>query len=302
MPPASQNAIANEEKLKAPSEENPQEDVFSTQSSGRRAELLAKIEDIFHLLLVALIDRKPLSLKVPNFNNWRNVMVEENIVTPKNPMSRKMKIVCLESKTSENNFTILAKLLTEIYKMLSNFQACTKRELYYKDVELYGQQRVVNNAIDSICALLDAQEFELGILASSKGLIAGDLTIIYATERLECAAPRSVPHDISGIKDLQSNADYVLVVEKDTVFERLVQENIFERIDQKIILVTAKGYPDVNTRLLLRKISEILKKPQYIIVDADPHGIEIFFTYKYGSAQKAHHSKHLAVKDIEWIG
>lgn len=101
---------------------------------------------------------------------------------------------------------------------------------------------------------------------------------------------------------VQSNADYILVVEKDTVFTRLVQDKIFEKVKTKIILITAKGFPDINTRVLLKRLEKDLSIPIYIIVDADPHGIEIMFTYKFGSLQMVHNSDHLAVKSVEWLG
>lgn len=45
----------------------------------------------------------------------------------------------------------------------------------------------------------------------------------------------------------------------------------------------AKGYPDSNTRLLIRKIWDQLHIPILCLVDADPHGIEIMCTYRFGS-------------------
>lgn len=44
-----------------------------------------------------------------------------------------------------------------------------------------------------------------------------------------------------------------------------------------------KGFPDLNTRQLLRLLTLQLKVPALALVDGDPHGLEIFFVYKYGS-------------------
>lgn len=97
-------------------------------------------------------------------------------------------------------------------------------------------------------------------------------------------------------------AKYILIVEKDTVFTRLIKANFFDKINSKVILVTAKGYPDVNTRVLLNRLEKDLHIPIYILVDADPHGIEIMCTYKFGSLHLVHNSQQLAVKSIQWIG
>lgn len=68
------------------------------------------------------------------------------------------------------------------------------------------------------------------------------------------------------------------------------------------MILQAKGYPDVNTRLLLKKMSLMLQIPIYILVDADPHGIEIMCTYKYGSLAMSHNSENLAVPSMVWLG
>lgn len=44
-----------------------------------------------------------------------------------------------------------------------------------------------------------------------------------------------------------------------------------------------KGYPDVCTRQLLSRLCKELRLQALALVDADPHGLEIFLTYKYGS-------------------
>lgn len=44
-----------------------------------------------------------------------------------------------------------------------------------------------------------------------------------------------------------------------------------------------KGFPDNATRLLLQDIYNIYQLPIFILVDGDPHGIEIMAVYKYGS-------------------
>lgn len=45
----------------------------------------------------------------------------------------------------------------------------------------------------------------------------------------------------------------------------------------------AKGYLDISTRLFVKKLWQILKIPVFAFVDADPCGIEIMLTYRFGS-------------------
>lgn len=48
----------------------------------------------------------------------------------------------------------------------------------------------------------------------------------------------TLPHFTADIGTLTTTADYVLVVEKDTVFKKLVQCNIMDRWNHKCILIT----------------------------------------------------------------
>ena len=267
----------------------------------RHSEILKKIEETFHSLILSLTNDQPMTLKVPNVKKWEDCVLSNDILSQKEATTP-TKLISYNNKASQRPFTIIVSVMCDIYKRLARNLTCTKREIYYRDVDLFGNQETVNKAIDSLCAMFEVQEHELGVLSSSKGLVAGDLIIVTSNERIDCTTACLVPQNPSAIVSLESKADYVLIVEKDTVFQRLINENIFTNINKKIILITAKGYPDVNTRILLKRIETELKKPIYIIVDADPHGVEIMFTYKYGSMLKIHNSQHLAVPSIEWIG
>ena len=64
-----------------------------------------------------------------------------------------------------------------------------------------------------------------------------------------------------------------------------------------------KGYPDFNTRALLHHISITEPMvPIYCLVDWDPDGIAIFWTYAYGSDSLAWMSHALAVPSMTFIG
>lgn len=259
------------------------------------------IEKIVYGFLESLANQKPLALKIKTVKGWNDCKVSNGVLSQKETVL-KMKTVSFVNKGSEKYFTVLVHLLCEIYKLLERNTTCTKRELYYRNVELLNNQEVVNKAIDQICIILNVLPWELGILSSSKGLIAGKLMIEMDNETIDCSTISSVPANPSQIQQLVSNAEYILIVEKDTVFQRLVNDPLFAKVLEKTVIMTAKGYPDINTRLLLKKISVDLQIPIYILVDADPHGVDIMCTYKYGSLHLVHLSEQLAVPKIEWIG
>lgn len=56
------------------------------------------------------------------------------------------------------------------------------------------------------------------------------------------------------------------------------------------IVITAKGQPDVATRLFLRKLKATLKIPVLGLVDADPYGLKILSVYMSGSKSMSYDS------------
>ncbi|XP_044068473.1 meiotic recombination protein SPO11 isoform X2 [Siniperca chuatsi] len=63
-----------------------------------------------------------------------------------------------------------------------------------------------------------------------------------------------------------------------------------------------KGVPDVNSRLMVRKLWDTLHIPIFALVDADPHGIEIMCIYKYGSVAMSFEAHSLTVPSVMWLG
>lgn len=119
-----------------------------------------------------------------------------------------------------------------------------------------------------------------------------------------------VPNDVDELSQFRTTAGLILVVEKDSTFQKLIDDHV-ERFIGSCILLTVpsfpsfsathsdpieiffpdlngkpaqgKGYPDVNTRLFLRRLWDELQLPPLALVDADPSGISILSVYRYGS-------------------
>ena len=52
----------------------------------------------------------------------------------------------------------------------------------------------------------------------------------------------------------------------------------------RMMVLTAKGYPDYATRSFLHLLTDKMPSVKlYYVGDADPYGAEIFFTYLFGS-------------------
>ncbi|XP_038187477.1 meiotic recombination protein SPO11 isoform X2 [Arvicola amphibius] len=224
-----------------------------------------------------------------------------------------------DSPKSVKKFALILKILSMIYKLVQSNTYATKRtwrsftvstlhfhrDIYYTDSQLFGNQAAVDNIIDDISCMLKVPRRSLHVLSTSKGLIAGNLR--YMEEdgtRVQCtcsATATAVPSNIQGIRNLITDAKFLLIVEKDATFQRLLDDNFCSRMSP-CIMVTGKGIPDLNTRLLVKKLWDTFHLPVFTLVDADPHGIEIMCIYKYGSMSMSFEAHSLTVPAIRWLG
>ncbi|KAM5305143.1 meiotic recombination protein SPO11 isoform 3-T3 [Glossophaga mutica] len=205
-----------------------------------------------------------------------------------------------DSPKSVKNFALILKILSMIYKLVQSDAYATKRDIYYTDSQLFGNQTTVDNIINDISCMLKVPRRCLHILSTSKGLIAGNLR--YMEEdgtkvHCSCATAVAVPSNIQGIW----NAKFLLIVEKDATFQRLLDDNFCTKMSP-CIMITGKGVPDLNTRLLVRKLWDTFHMPAVTLVDADPHGIEIMCIYKYGSMSMSFEAHNLTVPAVRWLG
>ncbi|PNX69277.1 DNA topoisomerase 6 subunit a-like protein, partial [Trifolium pratense] len=68
------------------------------------------------------------------------------------------------------------------------------------------------------------------------------------------------------------------------------------------VYTTAKGYPDVNTRMFAKRLSVELKFPAVALMDSNPSGFHIFHIYKCGSETMSYDAAHLTTSHMKWLG
>ncbi|VBB33495.1 unnamed protein product [Acanthocheilonema viteae] len=173
----------------------------------------------------------------------------------------------------------------------------TKRDLFYEQKNLFGEQRNLNNSINRICHWLGMDPTSGYLLSSGRGLVIGQLKICGSNGIVDCSLKATVIDDFS-CTNLFTTAQCILVVEKDATFQKLIGEG-FLRLFPNVLLVTGRGYPDIATRIMLKKLSNL---PLFGLLDCDPHGIEIAMTYKYGSCSKKFGMENRKLSHFEWIG
>lgn len=198
-------------------------------------------------------------------------------------------------------FTFVARALSQIYTLLVSESSATKRDLFYEHKDLYGEQRNLNLSITKICKLLLTNRTSSNVFATGRGIMMGDLRIYDNETVSDCSMAPIVVNHLSSDAMLTSKAQFVLVVEKDATFQKLIQEDFFS-LFSPALLVTAKGYPDLATRRLLKKFSDVYHVPIFGLVDSDPHGVEIAITYKYGNKERNYEIGNHSLPNFKWIG
>lgn len=214
---------------------------------------------------------------------------------------------------SPRRFMIIMRTLELIFELLRRNIYATKRDIYYLDQELFKDQSEVDIAIDDIACMIQVSRLRLHCVASTKGLVIGDIRVRYFSDEQEHTKLTSewtqlsnmesstlIPYHVQDIQDLISDAKFVLIIEKEAIFQRLVQDEF--HLKYPCILLCGIGYPDVISRNLVCHLEKLLKKPIFCLVDCDPYGFDILCCYKYGSRACAFDSESLTAPSIQWLG
>lgn len=192
------------------------------------------------------------------------------------------------------------------YNALILDQLITKRSIYYSDESLFPTQDSSDSAIKRLCDFLGRPRHELNVVATGKGLVCGALKyrIEGSSEWISSSLtqPTVIPVNAYRISEFQFDSDitHCLIVEKDTVFNHLLQCNY--AATSKSIVITGKGQPCLATRqFLFRLYCHYPHLPFFVLVDADPYGLSIYSLYRYGSEQ-IDHMQSLAVNSARMLG
>ncbi|KAJ9541869.1 hypothetical protein OSB04_028375 [Centaurea solstitialis] len=215
-----------------------------------------------------------------------------------------VEILSLQRECHARRLEILLRVLLIVQQLLQENRHGSKRDIYYMHPSVFLEQSVVDRAINDICILLQCSRHNLNVVSVAKGLVMGWLRFSEGDRIFNCLnhpdTAHSIPVHVEDVKDIISVADYILVVEKESVFQRLAND-CFCKTNRSIV-ITGRGYPDIPTRRFLRLLIEQLHLPAYCLVDCDPYGFDILTTYRFGSMQMAYETKTMRVPEIQWLG
>lgn len=270
-----------------------------------RYAIIMKIEAIVLSVIRQIANDEPPRFVYDRRQDWESVVFCHRRGLVRKDDSAKT-VTSFGSATSIRKFSLMLKVLSKIHFLLLTNTKSTKRQIFYEDVALFGSQATVDTIVEDIACMLQVPRRCLNIMATSKGVFTGDIRFRDVSGNLVdgSVAVTLMPTDVSGIRELASSASFILVVEKDASFQKILDDGFVSAPSSlgRCVLVTGKGFPDVNTREFVRRLHVELQLPVYALVDADPYGIEILCVYAYGSLAMASETDSLAVPKIHWLG
>jgi len=208
------------------------------------------------------------------------------------------------SLTSVADITRLMRVLEIINELLVKEIHATKREIFYTDVKLFTDQKNSDKSIEDAATMLYTTRNATHIVAAPKGTCVGRLRIRDRTDIIDLEGLGSGGWTISPMLDnieiIESDAEFILVIEKDAAMMRLAEARFWRRYP--CILLTAQGVGNVAVRMFLKRLSKELNLPVFSLVDSDPYGHYIHSVYLRGSKRLSYESPFLATPNIKLLG
>jgi len=175
-----------------------------------------------------------------------------------------------------------------IYQSLVENEYPTIRDLYYKgkhtivyrdplrgrreEENTWDEQKESDSVIQDVEVYTGLFREDMLILSKEKGKVVGNMRIRSGNDVIDLSRLGHGAYAIESTPDLieilDIDAEFVLVVEKDAVFQQLHRIGFWRRY--KAILITGSGQPDRATRRFVRRLNEEHNLPVYVITDSIP--------------------------------
>ncbi|CAF0928603.1 unnamed protein product [Brachionus calyciflorus] len=251
-----------------------------------------KILDFIHNVSFSIITQLTNS-------NFPSIIIRSKGLTPF------LRHLNFSNPNNTEQIALYVKLLSLIQKLIERDQYATKRDLFYQLKPLFKTQASLDSLLNDLARTIQVPRSSLHILTTPKGQIAGYLELITADGNVikfkDTREATAIPNFLDSIKDIRTNAKFVLIIEKDSTLQRFLDDNFLQKYPG--VLITGKGEPDINTRRFVNMLYKKFKsKMKFLcLTDANPYGILISSVYKYGSREFSY-DKDLNVSSLEWIG
>ena len=202
-----------------------------------------------------------------------------------------------------------------VKKLLDEDMESTIRGMYYATLSNVGDdknkqkfwtgQEDSDNAIKAVELLTGIPREEFSVTSKPKGMISGPIKLRVGGDIIDCnlgsrATSQLIPTNMGDVQIDDVKADFVMVVEKDTVLNNIRKSGFIQKYNA--ILLTGSGEPDRATRMMVKILNEQWKKPVVVFADADPWGLGIALRYKIGSESLSYDSERLVTPNAQVLG
>ncbi len=203
---------------------------------------------------------------------------------------------------------------TSVSDLIGQDKTSSLRGMFYKSLhtiegtkeKTFDDQTESDAILEDLEVSLGSLREELHIFAKKRGTMVGNITVIDNGDEINCrrmgsggyAIPSICEPDVIQFKDVK--ADFVLHVEKDTVWQRFNEDRFWET--HNCILTEGSGQPTRGVRRMLHRLHKEHNLPVYCLLDCDPWGHYIYSVIKQGSISLAFESQRLAIPDAKFLG
>ncbi|MDO5113612.1 MAG: DNA topoisomerase IV subunit A, partial [Planctomycetia bacterium] len=203
-----------------------------------------------------------------------------------------------------------------VNRLIAQGKTLSIRGMYYQSKhtikgiqeETFNSQDESDPIIEDLEVVLESLREELHLYAERKGEMVGNIVLTDRGDRIDCSRmgsggygiPSIVEPEVIELDPQKCKADYVLHVEKGTVWQRFNEDKFWKK--HNCILTHGGGQPPRGVRRLLYRLNKELGLPIYCLLDNDPWGYYIYSVIKQGSINLAFESKRMAVPDAKFIG
>ncbi len=203
---------------------------------------------------------------------------------------------------------------TSVQDLIEQDKTSSLRGMFYKSLhtiegtkeKTFDDQTESDTILEDLEVSLGSLREELHIFAKKRGTMVGNITVIDSGDEINCrkmgsggyAIPSICEPDVIQFKDVK--ADFILHVEKDTVWQRFNEDRFWET--HNCILTEGSGQPTRGVRRMLHRLHTEHKLPVYCLLDCDPWGHYIYSVIKQGSISLAFESQRLAIPEAKFLG
>lgn len=205
-------------------------------------EVLEGIEGVALRITQQVLSKKGFSMEIPSRAASNQIYIKEwdRIVLGAKRTGRNFMNV-RESRKSAITLRVMQLLHAVLVKRIH----ITKRDLFYTDVKLFVDQAESDGVLDDVATMIGCTRSNLHVVASDKGLVVGRIQFEEDGDFIDCTkmgvGGKAIPPYIDKIENIRSDAEFILLVEKEAAYMRMAVSFFFNMFTVAISFQTI-GY------------------------------------------------------------